>query len=101
MEVFKLTPDAKASMMQIAQYTQKTWGVQQRISYLKSIDDCFQALANTPTQGKVRPEIHHNLRSFSVGKHIIFYIIKKDYIVIVNVLHERMDPLQNLQLQQR
>ena len=92
MGAFQLTPDARASMMQIADYTQKTWGIRQRNSYLKSIDDCFHTLAEAPMRGKFRPEVHHALRSYPVGKHIVFYIIKPDFIVIVNVLHERMDP---------
>ncbi len=99
MGVFQLTPDAKASMIQIARYTQKKWGTQQRYSYLKLIDDCFHALAEAPMQGKSRPEIYHILRSFPVGKHIVFYIIKQNYIVIVNVQHERIDPIRYLQSQ--
>jgi len=99
MGVFHLTPDAKGSLMQIARYTQQTWGVQQRNSYMRSIDDCFLALAKAPMQGKSRPEIHHTLRSHPGGKHRVFYMIKQDYIVIVNVLHERMEPDRNLHLQ--
>jgi len=97
MGCFHLTPDAKASMMQIAQYTLEKWGFRQCNSYMKLIDDCFHALANAPMRGKTRPEVHHILRSYPVGKHIVFYVIKQDQIVIVNVLHERMDPVKHLQ----
>lgn len=96
MSTFLLTPDAKAGLISIALYTQQKWGTKQRHSYLKMIDDCFQALAISPMQGKARPEIHHTLRSHPAGKHIVFYIIKQDHIVIVNVLHERMDPARHL-----
>jgi len=99
MGVFQLTPDAKASMLQIARYTQRTWGVEQRNSYLKWLDDCFHALADAPMQGKARTEIHHALRSYPVGKHIVFYMSKEDCLVIVDVLHARMDPLRHLQSQ--
>ena len=95
---FQLTPDAKASMMQIARYTQQTWGVKQRNSYMQLIDACFHALAASPRQGKSRPEIHHAIRSHPVGKHVVFYMIQMNGIVIVNVLHERMDPDRNLRL---
>jgi len=95
---FQLTPDAKASMMQIARYTQRTWGVKQRNSYMRLIDDCFHALVASPRQGKLRPEIHHAMRSHPVGKHVVFYMIQTNDIVIVNVLHERMDPDRNLRL---
>ena len=96
MGAFHLTPDAKSSLMQIARYTERTWGLEQRKRYMRSIDDCFHALANAPMQGKSRPEIHHALRSHPVAKHLVFYLIRPDDIVIVNVLHERMDPDRNL-----
>jgi len=97
MSAFRLTADAKASLMQIAHYTQKTWGRRQRVSYLRMIDDCFCSLAVNPKQGRSRPDLHHALRSHPVGKHIVFYIARQDHIVIVNVLHERMDPMKHMQ----
>ena len=92
MSQFKLTPDAKASLMQIAQYTERTWGKKQRNTYLKILDDAFHTLAETPSLGKIRPEIYHAIRSLHVGKHVVFYIPKENHIVIVHILHERMEP---------
>lgn len=97
MTTFHLTPDAKANLMIIAFHTEKEWGNNQRHAYLKLINDKFHALAIAPKQGKSRPEIYHSLRSIAVGKHIIFYIIKQDKVVIVNVLHEKMDPTKHIQ----
>jgi len=97
MAVFQLTADAKASLMQIARYTQKIWGKRQRVTYLRMIDDCFFSLAVNPMQGRSRPDLHHALRSHPAGKHIVFYIARQDHIVIVNVLHERMDPMKHIQ----
>ncbi len=96
MNEFRLTPDAKASLMQIAHYTQKIWGIKQRNTYLKMIDGCFQTLCQSPKLGKIRPEIYHALRSHPAGKHVVFYLIRQDYLMIVNVLHERMDPDKHL-----
>ena len=96
MSYFQLTPDAKASLMQIAIYTQTRWGEKQRHIYMKMLDDCFHLLSKTPMRGMVRPDIFHTLRSYPAAKHIVFYIIKSDHIVIVNVLHERMDPAKHL-----
>ena len=92
MRGFKLTPDAKASLMQIAQYTERTWGKKQRNTYLKMLDDAFHTLAETPSLGKIRPEIYHAIRSLHVGKHVVFYMLKENDIVIVHILHERMEP---------
>jgi len=98
MSCFKLTPDAKASLMQIARYTQQKWGKTQRNAYLKTIDASFHTLNASPKLGKRRLEIHPSLRSYPVGKHIVFYVIAEEYIVIVDVLHERMEPDKNLEL---
>ncbi len=76
MAVFRLTADAKASLMQIARYTQKTWGRRQRVTYLRMIDDCFSSLAVNPMRGRSRPDLHHALRSHPTGKHIVFYIVQ-------------------------
>jgi len=99
MSSFRLTPDAKASLMQIARYTQHRWGKKQRHTYLKMIDTCFHTLCQTPLLGKIRPEIHHALRSHPAGKHIVFYLIRDDHIVIVHVLHQSMEPDKHLGLE--
>jgi len=95
MSHFKLTPDAKASLMQIARYTEQQWGKKQRNDYLKVIDDCFHSLSKNPQLGRIRPEIYHALRSHPAGKHIVFYIVRHDPIAIVQVLHERMEPARH------
>lgn len=91
MSTFRLTPDAKRSLIQIASYTKDNWGKKQRNTYLKRLDDCLHTLANDPKLGTQRLEIHPTLRSYTVAKHVVFYIVKPTMIVIVNILHERMD----------
>ena len=97
MASFRLTGRARSSLMQIGLYTEQRWGRQQRVDYLKAIDDCFQVVADTPMQGRARPEIHDQLRSYPVNKHVVFSLIRdKELIVIVDVLHENMDPVRHL-----
>ena len=91
MNSFKLTAEAKTNLTNIARYTEQAWGKKQRNAYLKQLDDCFHLLAKHPTQGKERPEINPSLRSFAVSKHVVFYSIKPNIVIIVNILHERMD----------
>jgi toxin ParE1/3/4 len=89
---FHLTHDAKASLRHIALYTQQKWGVKQRQTYLKALDKCFHDLAIAPTKGKLRSEIHHHMRSYPQGSHVIYYLVQESTIVIVDILHKRMDP---------
>jgi len=96
MSQFRLTPDAKKSLESIATYTEKAWGKQQRNRYIKQLDDCFHLLTRNPKQGRFRPAISDDLYSFPVGKHVVFYMPKATFVVIVNILHERMDYEQHL-----
>jgi toxin ParE1/3/4 len=96
MSAFKLTPDTKASLSSIATYTEKTWGKKQRNAYIKHLDDSFHTLAINPNLGKERPEIHPKLQSYGVAKHVVFYIKKPQFIVIVNILHQHMDYIQHI-----
>jgi toxin ParE1/3/4 len=98
MSKLHLTPNAKSDLVDIALYTQNKWGKKQRYIYLKIIDDKLHDLSIYPTKGKIRPEIHYNLRSYQVKKHIIYYLVKSDKIVIVNILHERMDSNKHIKL---
>lgn len=93
---FYLTKTAKASLLSIARYTEEHWGREQRNQYLKTIDATFHALANHPMQGIERPELRTGLRSFPEGKHIIYYLPETTQIIIVDILHEKMDPMRHI-----
>ena len=92
MGYFHLTPAALNSFAAIGRYTESMWGRKQRDIYLGALDRRFHALAESPATGRMRNEICKGLRSFHEGKHVIFYLSCKGYIVVVDMLHERMEP---------
>jgi toxin ParE1/3/4 len=47
----------------------------------------FPKLASMPLMGRLREELSSGLRSFTVGKYIVFYRRNKDGVDIVRVLH--------------
>ena len=92
MPLFTLTNQAKIDLKEIGRYTQRHWGREQRNRYLAMLDTCFHQLAVNPLQGKECSDIRTGYRKFTVGSHVIFYHRKNsDVIVIVRVLHSRMD----------
>jgi len=99
MAAFQLTPDAVSSLKEIAVYTERKWGEEKRNSYLQQLDQCFHQLAEHPALGRMQPEIHPELRSYPSGKHVIYYMEKADFIAIINILHERMEPRGKLRSQ--
>jgi toxin ParE1/3/4 len=48
-------------------------------------------LAQTPMAGRARDDLSENLRSFPVGRYIIFYIAASDGVEVVRVMNSRQD----------
>jgi toxin ParE1/3/4 len=60
-------------------------------AFIDRIDQKFQALADQPDMGRTRSELEEGLRSFPVGRYVIFYLSKPGGIEIVRVLHGARD----------
>ena len=92
MAIFTLTEAAKSDLKDIARFTQKRWGIEQRNKYLKVLDDSFHQLASNPATGRSCNEVKTGYYKFPTGSHMIFYRKNGDQkIQIVRILHESMD----------
>ncbi|MDX9715134.1 MAG: type II toxin-antitoxin system RelE/ParE family toxin [Dissulfurispiraceae bacterium] len=94
MSRFAVSIKALADLKKIGQYTEteKSWGREQRNSYLGMINSCFQQLALNPDKGKDCGYVRKGYRKYIVGRHIIFYrMAGSNSIEIIRVLHGRMD----------
>jgi len=92
MSKFSLTEKAKSDLKNIARFTQKRWGKEQRNIYLKSLDDCFHQLNGKPAMGRTCDEIKPGYFKFPTGSHVVYYRSKTEkQIEIVRILHESMD----------
>ena len=91
MSSFTLSRTAINDMKSIGSYTQKKWGIEQRKSYLRNIDDSFHLLANNPKIGLECNYVRTGLRKYNCKSHIIFYQINDSDIFIVRILHKSID----------
>ena len=92
---FSLTNAAKADLRSIAKFTEERWGREQRRHYLKGMDDAFNRLADSPALGVSCDYIASDLRKHPFQIHVVYYdIASTNQIVIVRVLHKRMDVSQ-------
>lgn len=92
MKAYMVTRKAHADLIAIGRFTAKKWGVSQRNSYLKQLDNCFQELAENPELGIVCNYIANGYRKFPQGSHLIFYKQSTEGLVqIIRVLHKTMD----------
>jgi toxin ParE1/3/4 len=59
--------------------------------FLDMLDEKLQMLAANPLMGRSREELASTLRSFPVGRYIIFYRPIIDGVEVVRVLHSAQD----------
>ena len=92
MKPFRLTVLAKSDLKDIALFTQRKWGREQRNVYLKQFDDSFWMLSENPDIGKSCDEIRDGYRKFPQGSYVIFYKqTDSQEILIIRILHKSMD----------
>lgn len=92
MTSFTLTGKAKGDLKDIARFTQKRWGRDQRNKYLGMLDNNFHQLARNPTMGRDCSEIMPGYSKFPTGSHVIYFRKRSTKLIeIVRVLHESMD----------
>ena len=92
MRRFDLTRSAKADLKSIAKFTQSQWGVRQRNTYLKEMDQVFRSLAENPLMGRPCDEIREGYRKLPHGAHVIYYKQPtEDEVLIIRILPGTMD----------
>ena len=90
-----LAKRARKDLLEIKHYTANRWGEEQTRNYIGQIYHCANDLANHRLHGKRRDNIAPGLKSYHVGRHIIFYVKSKTGIEVARVLHDSMDFLRH------
>ncbi len=88
----RLSGAAKQDLAEIGAYTQRNWGAEQKRKYLGQIRTAFEAIIETPGLGAPRDDVAAELRSFQVQRHVIFYRVAGDLLIVSRILHDSMDP---------
>lgn len=91
MSRYELATGAVADWLEIVRYTKQKWGQTQAQRYREELDLALQQLGLAPSRGRSRETIAAGLRSFPVAQHIAFYIERKDRIIVLRILHPRMN----------
>ncbi len=91
MAKYRLSRRAAADVDEIADYSIKQFGIKQARRYRDGLETCFQTLAENPRLGRSAEQLAPSLRRFEHQSHIVFYIPEDWGVLIVRVLHEKMD----------
>lgn len=85
-----LTPRANADLEEIWMFIAAD-NPAQADDFIDLIDEKFQNLSRQPGLGRRREELVAGLRSFPVGRYVIFYLQVQDCLQIVRILHGARD----------
>jgi toxin ParE1/3/4 len=96
MAELRVTPAALRDLEGIWSYTAQQWGEVQAARYLDGLNTCFEAIATSPLSAPSCEHIRPGYRRQRVARHTVYYRVEDAMVVIVRVLHERMDVLRHL-----
>ncbi len=83
---------AQSDLIEIWQFSFETWGEAQADRYLDELDAGLRACGDAPDRGRRRDEIRPGYWSLLVRRHVAFYTVTAEEILIRRVLHCSMDP---------
>ncbi len=93
---YQLTEEADRDVEEILAYSVKSFGVTQTQHYFVALKECIALLADNPNMGRCAEDILPEYLHFTHESHIIFYKNLSSSILVVRILHERMDPKLHL-----
>ena len=91
MAEYRLTPAAEQDLENIWIYTCQQWGIAQANRYIDILIEIFAKLASSPDIAPVCDHIRPGYRRYGVERHILYFRTTDYGIVIVRILHDRMD----------
>ena len=108
--IVRLTRAAEQDLAEIARHTVATFGADQAMRYAALIEHAFRLLADNPHRpaSRGRDELRSGVRSMHLSRaaarrhaaaHVLYYHLASDagserHVVVLRVLHERMEPLK-------
>jgi toxin ParE1/3/4 len=93
---FIISPRARADIDDIWNYTVGQWGERQAEIYLRLLEAAVDAVVSDPKVGPACDDVRPGYRKYRVGSHVLFYRATANTVVVVRILHQRMDVERHL-----
>ena len=93
---YVLSGQADRDLIEIYTFSYQRFGEARADAYLLALEERFSILAEQPLLGRRIDHIREGYLRYEHASHSIFYTRRDDDILIVRVLHTRMDIEQHL-----
>jgi toxin ParE1/3/4 len=87
----ELTEIARADLESIRRYSSRTWGPDRTFHYMAALRDTMKRLVAGTVISRNRDDLKAGLQMVTSGRHCIFFESDASHVLIVRVLHEKMD----------
>ncbi len=97
MRHLELTEIARADLKSIHRYAERTWGSDRTAEYMAALRDTMKGLLAGTVASRNRDDLRPGLQMATSGRHRVFFEVDQSRILVVRVLHDRMDYERHLE----
>jgi toxin ParE1/3/4 len=91
-----LTDIARADLKSIRRYSQRMWGPDRTAQYMAALRDTMKGLLAGTVVSRNRDDLRPGLQMAASGRHCVFFEADESRILVIRVLHDRMDHQRHL-----
>jgi len=93
----ELTEIARADLKSIRRYSERTWGSDRTTQYMADLRDTMKGLLAGTVISRNRNDLRPGLQMATSGRHRVFFEVDQSRILVLRVLHDRMDYQRHLE----
>lgn len=97
MRRLELTEIAGADLKSIRRYSSRTWGSDRTAQYMREMRDTMKRLVVGTEVSRNRDDLRRGLQMATSGRHRIFFEADQSRVLVLRVLHDRMDYRRHLE----
>jgi toxin ParE1/3/4 len=97
----ELTEIARADLKSIRRYSQRAWGPDRTAQYIAALRDTMKGLIAGTVVSRNRDDLWPGRQLATSGRHCVFFEADQSRILVVRVLHDRMDYQRHLEADTR
>lgn len=87
---------ALGDLRSILRHSLRQWGLDRSLAYVDDIEARIAGLAAGRTVTRPALGLPPHIRGLRHGRHIVYLIEDADWIRVIRILHDRMDPARHL-----
>ena len=97
MSLYVFSKEAENDLVEIYRYGFINYGENKADLYIEALKEKCQFIATMPNLCPDRDEFNPPVKIYHHRKHLIIYVIENDDILIIRLLHDRMDIQQHME----